>query len=177
MNHGGIGGYYGGGGQQMHDQSALWSTSALHGFNGGGGYQYSSVGALDVSKELGRVVQREQYLNDNAQQQPQQKRSYSGRNSPQSNRGRRNNVSHFVGHRLVVESHMYTPPDRYLNRSHLVEQKTPPEALLNGSKFDPLSQMIWDRWCSAQQTEETYKKKMYLWRYLYVCVKVSPLIV
>lgn len=68
---------------------------------------------------------------------------------------------------------LFTPPDRFLTRAHLVEQKQPPKALLTGSKWDELSQMVWDRFCAAQQTEETYKKKMYLWRYLYLCVKVS----
>lgn len=73
----------------------------------------------------------------------------------------------------IENPHLYTPPDRFLTRAHLVEQKQPPDTLLNGTKWDQLSQMIWDKFFSAQQTEETYKKKMYLWRYLYLIVKVS----
>lgn len=75
----------------------------------------------------------------------------------------------------IDNPNLYTPPDRFLTRAHLVEQKVPPDTLLNGSKWDQLSQMIWDKFFLAQQTEETYKKKMYLWRYLYLIVKVSLL--
>lgn len=68
---------------------------------------------------------------------------------------------------------MHTPPDRFLARAHLVQVKAPPENLLNGGKWDKLSQMVWDKFIGAQQSEETYKKKMYLWRYLYICIRVS----
>lgn len=77
------------------------------------------------------------------------------------------------GRLVLMDNHLYTPPDRFLTRAHLVEQKRTPKSLLHGGKWDGLSQMVWDRFCGAQQTEETYKKKMYLWRYLYLCVKVG----
>lgn len=67
----------------------------------------------------------------------------------------------------------YTPPDRFLAKSHLVETKNPKTPLLLGGIWDPLSQDIWDRFIAAQQTEATFKKKMLLWRYLFLCVKVS----
>lgn len=64
-----------------------------------------------------------------------------------------------------------TPPDRFLARAHLVEIKESPRDLLNGGKWDHLSQNIWNKFLSSQQTEETYKKKMILWKYLYLIIK------
>lgn len=78
-----------------------------------------------------------------------------------------NNVGDIYSH----HHHLYTPPDRFLIRSHLIELKAKPVNLLTGTKWDSLSSMIWNKFIGAQQTEDTYKKKMYLWRYLYVCVK------
>lgn len=110
--------------------------------------------------------------------------SISERNSPQGNASSRGGGSannrrqqnNYHNHRQLGQiegnSVMFTPPDRFLARSHLVEVKIAPTALLNGSKWDTLSQMVWDQFFVNQQTEETYKKKMYLWRYLYLCVRV-----
>lgn len=67
----------------------------------------------------------------------------------------------------------HTPPDRFLARAHLVEAKEAPATLLNNSKWDHLSQGIWKKFVSSQQTEETFKQKMRLWRYLYLFIKVS----
>lgn len=66
----------------------------------------------------------------------------------------------------------HTPPDRFLARAHLIEAKEAPPSLLNNSKFDRLSQSIWKKFINSQQTEETFKQKMRLWRYLYVFIKV-----
>lgn len=38
--------------------------------------------------------------------------------------------------------------------------------------WDTLSQSMWSKFLDCQQTEETFKKKMKLWRYLYVSIKV-----
>lgn len=43
---------------------------------------------------------------------------------------------------------------------------------LSGSMWDTLSQNMWSKFLDSQQTEETFKKKMKLWRYLYVSIKV-----
>ncbi|CAH2261516.1 jg20145 [Pararge aegeria aegeria] len=40
-----------------------------------------------------------------------------------------------------------------------------------GSQYDTLSQEIWDKFMKSQQTEETFRKKMNLWRYLYITIK------
>ncbi|XP_036345463.1 poly(A) RNA polymerase gld-2 homolog A-like [Rhagoletis pomonella] len=65
----------------------------------------------------------------------------------------------------------HTPPDRFLARAHLVEAKEAPSTLLNNSKWDNLSQGVWNKFINSQQTEETFKQKMRLWRYLYIIVK------
>lgn len=120
--------------------------------------------------------------------------SYSGRTSPQQgnksfnrnggssgsngihngNTAGRNNINNRTNGGGYIDNQLYTPPDRFLSRAHLIELKGAPDALLCGdSKWDQLSQMVWEKFMGAQQTEDTYKKKMYLWRYLYLCVKVS----
>lgn len=63
--------------------------------------------------------------------------------------------------------------DRYLGRSHVAEVREVPRQLLTRSKWDNLSQGIWNKFVNAQQTEDTFKKKMRLWRYLYIIVKNS----
>lgn len=67
---------------------------------------------------------------------------------------------------------MHTPPDRFLARAHLVEVRETPSTLLNNTKWDQLSQGIWRKFMSSQQTEETFKQKMRLWRYMYLIIKV-----
>ncbi|XP_011191026.1 poly(A) RNA polymerase gld-2 homolog B [Zeugodacus cucurbitae] len=65
----------------------------------------------------------------------------------------------------------HTPPDRFLARAHLIEAKEAPSSLLNNSKWDNLSQGVWNKFINSQQTEETFKQKMRLWRYLYIIIK------
>ncbi|XP_049310982.1 poly(A) RNA polymerase gld-2 homolog B [Bactrocera dorsalis] len=65
----------------------------------------------------------------------------------------------------------HTPPDRFLARAHLIEAKEAPCSLLNNSKWDNLSQGVWNKFINSQQTEETFKQKMRLWRYLYIIIK------
>ncbi|XP_075979319.1 poly(A) RNA polymerase gld-2 homolog A-like [Anticarsia gemmatalis] len=62
-------------------------------------------------------------------------------------------------------------PERYLNGSYPFQVKFTPDDLLNGSKWDTLSQEIWDKFIKSQQTEETFRKKMNLWRYLFITIK------
>uniref|UniRef100_A0A1A9W310 PAP-associated domain-containing protein n=1 Tax=Glossina brevipalpis TaxID=37001 RepID=A0A1A9W310_9MUSC len=71
----------------------------------------------------------------------------------------------------VHEFFTHTPPDRFLARAHLIEAKEAPPALLSNTKWDHLSQGIWKKFISSQQTEETFKQKMRLWRYLYLLIK------
>ncbi|XP_045501288.1 poly(A) RNA polymerase gld-2 homolog A-like [Colias croceus] len=62
-------------------------------------------------------------------------------------------------------------PDRYLTAAYPFQVKFTPDDLLNGSNWDTLSQEIWDKFIKSQQTEETFHKKMNLWRYLYITIK------
>ncbi|KAK7793005.1 hypothetical protein R5R35_009606 [Gryllus longicercus] len=106
----------------------------------------------------------------------QSKRRYhSGRHSPppmhRPQRGRRVN-----GMLLSFPSGLgpfYTIPDRFLSRAHLIEVTKTPSQLLSGGEWDKLSQGIWNYFITNQQTEETYKKKMLLWKCLYIFIKTS----
>ena len=73
----------------------------------------------------------------------------------------------------VHEFFTHTPPDRFLARAHLVETREAPSTLFNNSKWDILSQGIWEKFREAQQKEETFKQKMRLWRFLYLFIKVA----
>lgn len=63
--------------------------------------------------------------------------------------------------------------DRYWRRPapFPAQVRYTPDDLLNGSQWDRLSQEIWDKFVTSQQTEETFRKKMCLWRRLYMIVK------
>ncbi|XP_059224181.1 poly(A) RNA polymerase gld-2 homolog B [Stomoxys calcitrans] len=76
-----------------------------------------------------------------------------------------------LGNSSVHDFFTHTPPDRFLARAHLIEAKEAPASLLNNSKWDNLSRDIWTKFISSQQTEETFKQKMKLWRYLYLFIK------
>ncbi|KAM7346995.1 uncharacterized protein ACRADG_006689 isoform 2-T4 [Cochliomyia hominivorax] len=90
-------------------------------------------------------------------------------NNPQSHHMRALNNSSINS--SVHDFFTHTPPDRFLARAHLVEAKEAPATLLNNSKWDHLSQDIWKKFIHSQQTEETFKQKMRLWRYLYLFIK------
>ncbi|XP_011876768.1 PREDICTED: poly(A) RNA polymerase gld-2 homolog A-like [Vollenhovia emeryi] len=62
-------------------------------------------------------------------------------------------------------------PDRFLARSHLVQVTSTPSNLVTGSLWDDLSEQIWRKFITNQQTEATYKKKMMLWKQLNTYVK------
>lgn len=66
-----------------------------------------------------------------------------------------------------------TPADRFLARSQLIEVTSAPNNLITGSMWDNLSQQIWSKFISNQQTEATYRNKMMLWKHLYVYIKTS----
>ncbi|XP_053611914.1 poly(A) RNA polymerase gld-2 homolog A-like [Plodia interpunctella] len=66
--------------------------------------------------------------------------------------------------------HRRLAPDRYIS-SYAFQVKFTPDDLLTGSKFDTLSQEMWDKFIKSQQSEETFRRKMTLWRYLYINIK------
>lgn len=61
---------------------------------------------------------------------------------------------------------------KFMSRSKFVEIKEIPASLLAGGEWGSLSKQIWDEFMSCQQTEETYKKKLTLWQYLYTFIRV-----
>uniref|UniRef100_A0A6P4ECC4 Poly(A) RNA polymerase gld-2 homolog A n=1 Tax=Drosophila rhopaloa TaxID=1041015 RepID=A0A6P4ECC4_DRORH len=61
----------------------------------------------------------------------------------------------------------YTPADRFLLRTKLVEIKRPPKTVSSRNKWEPLSLSIWRKFLEAQQTRHVYKTKMRLWRFIY----------
>ncbi|XP_008207094.1 poly(A) RNA polymerase gld-2 homolog A isoform X3 [Nasonia vitripennis] len=65
----------------------------------------------------------------------------------------------------------YSPADRFLNKSHLIQVKQRPSNLLTGSAYDKLSKAIWDKFEQNQLTQSTFCHKMYLWRYLFGFIK------
>ncbi|RLU25606.1 hypothetical protein DMN91_001763 [Ooceraea biroi] len=67
----------------------------------------------------------------------------------------------------------FIAPDRFLARSHLVTMTSTPSNLVCGSIWDNLSREIWSKFISNQQTEATYRKKMMLWKHLYIYIKTS----
>jgi len=64
-------------------------------------------------------------------------------------------------------------PDRFLARSHLVQVTSVPNNLVTGSSWDDLSEQVWRKFITHQQTEATYKKKMMLWKHLSTYIKVK----
>lgn len=72
-----------------------------------------------------------------------------------------------------MPSYKHTGPEKYLANSHLMEITSAPKNIMTGSKWDNLSQEIWSKFTSNQQTETTYKNKMMLWKNLYVYIKVK----
>lgn len=54
-----------------------------------------------------------------------------------------------------------------------MEVTSAPNNVMTGSKWDSLSQQIWSKFISNQQTEATYRNKMMLWKHLYIYIKVN----
>lgn len=55
----------------------------------------------------------------------------------------------------------------------MMEVTSAPRNIMTGSKWDNLSQQIWLKFMSNQQTEATYRNKMMLWKHLYIYIKVK----
>lgn len=101
---------------------------------------------------------------------------YVGRNEniPSQRPPRNRKFSEFlVSNYNIVPKTPCIAPDRFLARSHLVEVTTAPNNLVTGSIWDSLSQQVWKRFISNQQTERTYITKMMLWKQLYYYIRVN----
>ncbi|XP_058800109.1 poly(A) RNA polymerase gld-2 homolog A-like isoform X2 [Phymastichus coffea] len=67
----------------------------------------------------------------------------------------------------------FSPVDKFLERSHMLQPKERPSNLLTGSVYDKLSKAIWEKFEQNQLTERTFCHKMYLWRYLFFFIKTK----
>lgn len=104
----------------------------------------------------------------------QNKRRYhTGRSSPPPQRTQRGKKFSGVYQGYNMFPRYYIAPDRFLARSHLVEVTRTPDDLITGSVWDRLSQDIWKKYISNQQTEVVYRNKMMLWKYLYIYIKTA----
>jgi hypothetical protein len=65
------------------------------------------------------------------------------------------------------------PFEYYLTRTDGSETRRPPVSFQKPSKWDQLSDDMWERFQLHQQSRLTYQKKMLLWRDLYDSLKVS----
>ncbi|XP_043460868.1 poly(A) RNA polymerase gld-2 homolog A-like isoform X1 [Leptopilina heterotoma] len=102
----------------------------------------------------------------------QNKRRYSGRNSPPQQRTQRNRK--FTG--MMTQTFTFVPryvigPDRFLEKAHYMEVTQRPDNLTTNSVWDNLSVDVWEKFISNQQTNATYINKMMLWKYLYFFIK------
>lgn len=101
---------------------------------------------------------------------------FSGRNeSAASQRPPRNRKFAEVilpNYNMSQYSRCLIAPDRFLAKSHLVEVTSIPNNLVTKSIWDGLSQQIWSKFISNQQTQVTYRNKMMLWKHLYIYIKV-----
>ncbi|EDV54186.1 poly(A) RNA polymerase gld-2 homolog A [Drosophila erecta] len=80
-----------------------------------------------------------------------------------------------VHNRYWREFFGYTPADRFLLRTKLVEMRRPPKLMGCKNKWEPLSLSIWKKFLESQQTRHVYKTKMRLWRAIYtVAMKNYP---
>lgn len=78
-------------------------------------------------------------------------------------------------HQVPSDTTFFSAPDRFLAKAHLISMKQPPPQLLNGTKWDLISESIWNKFRQLQQSEDMYKRRMNLWRYLFIAIKVRTL--
>lgn len=64
-------------------------------------------------------------------------------------------------------------PDRFDNKSIFIHPSKPPDNLICHCQWDNLSKDIWKKFIANQQTDITYRKKIMLWKYLLIYLKVN----
>lgn len=64
-------------------------------------------------------------------------------------------------------------PDRFLEEVPHMEVTQRPDNLITNSIWDNLSEDVWEKFISNQQSNTTYRNKMMLWKYLYIFIKVT----
>lgn len=78
-----------------------------------------------------------------------------------------------VARNLKTSYDLQKPFEYYLTRTDGSETRMPPVSLRSSSKWDQLSDDMWERFKVYQQSRITYQKKMTLWRDLYDSLKVN----
>lgn len=73
---------------------------------------------------------------------------------------------------VTIFPRSFLAPDRYLARSNSIVTKIFPSELVRHSKWDKLSKSVWDKFSSHQQSQEMYVRKLMLWKYLLIYIKV-----
>ncbi|CAB3387371.1 Hypothetical predicted protein [Cloeon dipterum] len=66
---------------------------------------------------------------------------------------------------------MYNPADRFLAKAHMLHITETPKELLTGGQWDKLSKAVWDKFITNQQSEALFRKKMAVWKNLFLGVK------
>ncbi|KRT78181.1 hypothetical protein AMK59_7689 [Oryctes borbonicus] len=66
---------------------------------------------------------------------------------------------------------VYGLMERFTSRSSLFRITASPTYLIADSKFDQLSQSVWDVYCVKVQKEETYIRKLELWKMVYLNIR------
>ncbi|XP_052748029.1 poly(A) RNA polymerase gld-2-like isoform X2 [Galleria mellonella] len=141
--------------QQRRDRQHTYRTdNRAFGYDSDDSSLSSNASGSNKSADKGEGTSRER---NNAGTGPAQQGNYSREWRP------RRREQHTRQRRVL--------PDRYPNSSYSFQVKFTPDDLLNGSKWDTLSQEIWDKFVKSQQTEETFRRKMNLWKYLYVNIR------
>lgn len=125
----------------------------------------------------GQASNRVMVQKRDVQLQPKRRTNYNNRNQGTFFRNRRPSSHNVILHYptpyppSALFTPYYTAPDRFFLRSHLMQVTQVPNELLNGSSWDQLSQSTWTKFLVNQQTQNTFEKKMGLWKYLYVYIK------
>lgn len=86
------------------------------------------------------------------------------------------NDRHYGRRIFVTGSHhnsnsYYIPPDKFLARAHLIQVTEYPSQLNACGECGKLSLQIYNKFLENQQTSETFRKKITLWRNLFIYIR------
>ncbi|XP_011494261.1 PREDICTED: poly(A) RNA polymerase gld-2 homolog A-like isoform X2 [Ceratosolen solmsi marchali] len=167
--------------ESSDERDSLPSVSELQYKNRNTRQNHSNRGSLVTSLSTSNLYQDDRLSNDFNEMVPrsvvqnhQNRRKYpTARITPTIQRPQRGKK--FTGAILsevnVCPKYYYSPADRFLDRSHLIQTKQRPSKLLTGSVYDKLSKAIWEKFEQNQLTQSTFCHKMYLWKYLFFYIK------
>lgn len=88
-----------------------------------------------------------------------------------SNHTANRNKRQLVGNQDTQNDLVNSLLERFFSRSGIVEIQGLPSDLLKGNDWDKLTCQVWDYYLKTQQTEQMYKNKIMLWKYLYTFIR------